>query len=266
MALLRRVFQFTPPAIPRARLSFVWLAVVLVGVAAALVLLISALRVAPPVQAAAPRLVLSSHPFPLSVGNNTLTVQLVGVDGTPVQAGAVRFDTSSPHPGSLPLSRPATAGGEGIYSAMLTYSMAGAWAIDVTADLPDGETLTEHFDVFVYPVPPANRSTRATFVSASELAAIPYDAAKELRITIPQGTQAGIVGGHGDDVIGDEIRLSVSGRNTLIIQNNDIANHKVGPFFVRAGETVRQEFRSPAEYQGACSIRHGAEVNIIVEA
>lgn len=149
---------------------------------------------------------------------------------------------------------------------MLTYSMMGAMAVDITATLTNGETVQEHYDVFVYPVVPANGNPRTTYVSASELAAIPYDESKELRITIPLGTRAGIIGGHGDDVIGEEIRLSVSGRNTLIIQNNDIADHSVGPFFVKAGETLRQEFRTPAEYQGSCSIRHGAAINIIVDA
>jgi len=83
---------------------------------------------------------------------------------------------------------------------------------------------------------------------------------------IPMGTQALMRSGQGDDVIPEEIRLDLSGRHVLVIRNDDIADHVVGPFFVRSGEIIRQRFTSPAEFQGVCTIRHGAEVSIIVES
>lgn len=264
MATWRRVLPFSPPA-PARRGTLFGAVALLLGISIAL-LVWQPWRTPAPASVGGPRIILSSRPFPMSVGNNTLSIQLVGPDGAALEAESVRFDAIGLHPGAMPLSRTVTAADDGRYSAMLTFAMMGEFTVDITATLTSGETVQEHYDVFVYPVVPANSNPRTTYVSASELAAIPYDETKELRITIPQGTRAGIVGGHGDDVIGEEIRLSVSGRNTLIIQNNDIADHSVGPFFVKAGETLRQEFRTPAAYQGACSIRHGAEVNIIVDA
>ena len=270
MALWRRLsHSAVPGAPPAARLSVrrSGVALLALAVVAGLALVVAlALPRAASGPAAAPQISLSSHPFPLIVGNNRLSIRLVDASGAPISQARVRVDTESAHPGTIPLSRPASGGADGLYTADVTWPMTDQWRIDVTAELPGGEVLREHFDVFVYPVPPENRSPRDSFVSASELAAVAYDPAREVRIVIPQGTNAGIVGGHGDDLIGEEIRLSVSGRNTLTIQNNDIVDHKVGPFSVRAGETVRQEFRRPAEYVGACSIRHGAEISIIVDA
>lgn len=269
MALWRRLPQSvvagSSPASPRSRRLAAFAPLVAVALVVWMVVAVGLPRSAPPA-VAAPQIILSSHPYPLIVGTDTLFIQLVDASGGPLQAARVTVDTSSVHPGTLPLSRPASLQADGTYSATLTWSMTGQWSIDVAAELTTGELLREHFDVYVYPVPPENENPRTTFISAGELAAVAYDPAREVRIVIPQGTNAGIIGGHGDDVIGEEIRLSVSGRNTLTIQNNDLVDHNVGPFTVRAGETVRQEFRRPAEYVGACSIRHGAEVSIIVDA
>jgi hypothetical protein len=70
----------------------------------------------------------------------------------------------------------------------------------------------------------------------------------------------------GDDVIPADIRLNLSGQHVLVIRNDDIADHTVGPFFVRAGETIRQNFTQAAVFQGTCTIRHNADINIVVEA
>lgn len=264
MASERRVApQFSPSLVGGLRLGVVVVIVVAIGL-----ILNAALRLQRPtavVPPALPRIELTSQPYPLTVGNNTLHVRLLDAEGNAAQATGVRVDAASAMPGTLPVSRLASTV-DGGFSAMLTLSMTGQWRVDVLAELPDGDVISEQFDVFVYPVPPENTNARTTFVSASELEALPHDPERELRVIIPQGTRAGIVGGHGEDVIGDELRLSVSGRNTLVIRNDDIADHNVGPFFVRAGETLRQEFRRPAEYVGACSIRHGATVSIIVDA
>lgn len=263
LATWRRVFESASPDGRRTSWPLAALTVVLLAAVAVAAFWLT--RTALPVTTPSPQIVLTSHPYPLIVGTNTLDIRLAGADGAPLEVASVRVDSTARREGMLPLSRPATVTANGDFQAALTYPMMGEWDIDITAALANGETLTEHYDVYVYPVPPENVNPRETFMSASELAALPYDPAREVRIVIPQGTWAGIVGGHGDDVIDEEIRLSVGGRNTLVIRNDDIADHNVGPFFVRAGETLRQEFRRPAEYVGACSIRHGAEVSIIVE-
>jgi hypothetical protein len=104
-----------------------------------------------------------------------------------------------------------------------------------------------------------------TFRSASEINALVSDPARELAIVIPQGTQALIRLGQAEDLIPTEIRLNVSGQNTLVIQNNDIVDHTIGPFLVRSGEVVRQKFTSPSVYQGVCSLNVAEAISIIVE-
>ena len=61
------------------------------------------------------------------------------------------------------------------------------------------------------------------------------------------------------------IRLDSAARNTLVIRNDDIADHSIGPYFVRAGETVRQVFSEPTNVVGLCTIRGNSEISIIVD-
>lgn len=87
----------------------------------------------------------------------------------------------------------------------------------------------------------------------------------ELRIVIPEGTGELIGAGQNPEVIPDEIRLRLDEQNILTIINNDHINHTVGPFFIRAGESIRQEFTRPMVYEGGCSIHPEDIVKLIVE-
>ena len=53
------------------------------------------------------------------------------------------------------------------------------------------------------------------------------------------------------------ISLSVSGKNTLVIRNDDLVENTIGPFTVRAGETLRQRFDKPGLFVGTCTINQG---------
>jgi hypothetical protein len=174
----------------------------------------------------------------------------------------------------VPLSRRASGGENGQYLVTLAWPMMGQWDIDILAavtgdagDTADAEArqASEQFQVYVYPVPPQNVNTRTTYASVREYAALAANPERELYIIIPQGTADLVLMGHGEDLIPDQLRLSVTGQNTLVIRNDDIVHHTIGPFYVRAGEVIRQTFYQPAEYKGACSVLHGAEVSIIVE-
>jgi hypothetical protein len=210
---------------------------------------------------------LSSDPFPLAVGPATLLVSLVNSDGTPVENASVEVTGQMEHTG-MPLSGQTNSSQNGEYRLDMTISRMGSWRFDVTATLPDQpEPLQEQYEVFVYPIPMRNRSSRTTYRSASALnALLRARSDDELWIVIPQGTEAMMRMGDSEDIIPEEIRLKLGGQNVLVIRNDDIAHHNVGPFFVQAGETIRQEFSSPTILQGACSINHGAEVSIIVES
>jgi hypothetical protein len=148
------------------------------------------------------------------------------------------------------------------------WSMPGEWVVDVTAAVPESgdSSVHEQFNVFIYPVPQYDAGGQTSYRSVREVnTAVATNPEQELWIVIPQGTQQMMRTGQGADVIPPEIHLSLAGQNTLVIRNDDIADHTVGPFFVRAGETVRQQFTRAAEYLGKCTISHGAEVSIVVE-
>lgn len=87
----------------------------------------------------------------------------------------------------------------------------------------------------------------------------------EFRIVIPAGTGDLIDAGQDPGIIPEEIRLKLGQKDILTIVNNDLVDHVVGPFFIRAGESLRQTFRTVAVYVGGCSIHQDQQVQIIVE-
>lgn len=244
-------------------------------VAAALVILLALVAVVlvgkfvqpAPAAPSAVQIHMTSNPFPSSVGVQTLLVALTQADGTPVEAAAVQLSAEMMMPGMLPLNGRAGHYADGQYPFEVTWSMAGDWQVQVQATLADGATVVQDsFNLYVYPVPPRVVGGAAVYHSASEVQTeITANPEHEYWIIIPQGTQQMIRTGQGEDIIPTEIHLSLTGQHILYIRNDDIADHTVGPFFIRAGETIRQEFTRAAEFIGKCTILHGNEVSIVVD-
>ena len=211
---------------------------------------------------------LHSDPYPLSVGPSTLLVSLSDAEGAPVDGARIQVASQMMHAGSLSLTHTSTGALDGEYHVPIIWPMMGQWTVDVTAELPDERgTVREQFMLFIYAVPPFNTGDQTTYRSVSEInALVSADPERELWIVIPQGTQELIKTGQGDELIPAEIRLQANGRNILVIRNDDIADHTIGPFFVRSGETVRQQFTEAAIFEGTCSVRHSDDISIIVEA
>lgn len=212
---------------------------------------------------------LSSQPFPLAVGPSTVLVSLTDAYGSALDGAVVEVSGTMLHKGMLPvpLTGRASVSTNGVYAMRILWPMLGDWIVDITATLPDQQRVQERFEIFIYDIPRASNGGDAYYKSVGENAKLAAQRpSNELWIVIPQGTQAMMRAGQGDDIIPLEIRLNLAAQHTLVIQNNDITDHTIGPFFVRAGETVRQTFTRPAVYQGVCSIRHSEEVNIIVES
>jgi hypothetical protein len=210
---------------------------------------------------------LSSEPFPMTVGPNTLRVSLTDGSGAPIDGAALHVTRQMMnHGGAFLNAGTLEQTASGVYTNRIVWPNASQWRVAVTAELPDGATVTEQFEIYIYAIPPQTISGEPYYhgVSAT-VEAVAADPERELWIVIPQGTQEMIKHGMAADVVPEEIRLAASGRNTLIIRNNDISDHTIGPYFIRAGETVRQRFTQPATFVGTCSIRQQAEVSIIVE-
>jgi hypothetical protein len=207
---------------------------------------------------------MSSQPFPLAVGSNTLLISLVTEDGAPVDGAAISVASHRDHPGMLPMTGRAGSSTDGQYRVPITWPMMGPWRVDVTAELPNERgVIQEQFEVFVYAIRPAGAS-QAEYRSVRENeVVVSAHPERELWILIPQGTQAMLTEGH--QIMPDEIRLKLDGPNTLVIRNDDLTDHMIGPFFVRPGETIRQEFTQPAVFQGTCTISRSGDISIIVE-
>ena len=80
--------------------------------------------------------------------------------------------------------------------------------------------------------------------------------------TIEPGTGARLDSGEVVELMPTEVHLSVG--DTLVVRNDDDRDFMVGPYLVRAGETVEQTFRSAQVLVGECSLSGSGEIRIVV--
>jgi len=80
--------------------------------------------------------------------------------------------------------------------------------------------------------------------------------------TIPAGAGEAMDRGEALDILPDELNVKVGEVFQLI--NKDDRGHLVGPFYVGAGETLRQRFSSPGTFIGACSVHPSGEIVLYV--
>lgn len=190
-------------------------------------------------------------PNPPTLGEATLVIKLIDENGVAIHDAVVSVYGNMDHEGMIPVEAESDISIDGEWQIPFTWTMTGDWFIDVSAELADnGAIVQERFEFTV--------AGNSSVQSASELSG-------EFHIIIPVGTQALIESGQDPNVIPNEITLKLDEYNVLVIQNDDIADHFVGPFFIRAGESIRQEFTRPAVYEGGCSIHKDEIVRIVVE-
>lgn len=89
---------------------------------------------------------------------------------------------------------------------------------------------------------------------------------REYLIVIPIGTGDKIAAGEDPHIIPQEIQLTIGERDTLIIENHDVVGHTIGDFWVGAGETLRQKFRTPGVFRGQCTVHPAQQIQIIVNS
>ncbi|MEZ4671808.1 MAG: hypothetical protein R3E39_28220 [Anaerolineae bacterium] len=208
---------------------------------------------------------LRSNPYPLVVGSSQLFFTVLDANGHPLDAASLDVKIATSQGSSLPLQSSVIQTATGQFSVPVQWSTGGALTISANAVLTDGSVLDDSFAVYMYTATETAPPLPTQFRSARQNGALVTDPQHELAIIIPQGTLAMIQSGVIENAFPDEIRLSVSGLNTLIIRNNDIVNHEVGPFSIRAGETIRQKFTIPNFFQGSCTVTGTSLVSIIVE-
>lgn len=210
---------------------------------------------------------MESVPYPLTVGDSRLLISLHDANGQLVHASSVFVSGRISHGGMIPIQGYTTEAVDGIYRIRISWPMTGQWAIDVKAELGDGRTIDDAFEAYIYSIPPYNfkDTTEVKFRSIREnQAAVNANIDREQWIIIPQGTLAMLQQGHS--IMPEEIRLNLRGQNTLVIRNDDFFDHTVGPFFIQAGETIRQTFTQAMVFQGVCSVSSSGAISIIVDA
>ncbi len=86
----------------------------------------------------------------------------------------------------------------------------------------------------------------------------------EYSFEIPDGAGEALDAGTPLEILPAELRARVG--ESIEIVNQDDRGHLVGPWFVGAGETLRQEFTSPGEFIGICTVHPSGEIKVIVDA
>ncbi len=75
---------------------------------------------------------------------------------------------------------------------------------------------------------------------------------------IPLGAGEALDEGQPLEILPGEMTVVVG--EVIEIVNDDDRGHLVGPFFVGAGETLRQRFASPGEFIGVCTVHPSGEL------
>lgn len=201
------------------------------------------------------------EPDPPAVGEATLVIAVTDADGQPVENARVYVRGDMDHAGMKPVIAEKQGNDpDGLYRVPFNWTMGGGWILDIRAELPEqrgtAQTMVNFF---------ASAVASESIINRREPGNEDLRASDELRIVIPEGTQALIEAGQEPDIIPSEIVMSLASQPILVIENQDNSAHQVGPFFVGAGETVRQHFSRPGIYEGGCSIHRDRQVKIIVE-
>lgn len=84
----------------------------------------------------------------------------------------------------------------------------------------------------------------------------------EYSYLIPAGTGAAKDAGEPVEILPADMTVNVGEVFELI--NEDDRGHIVGPFYVRAGETLRQEFTSPGVFEGVCTVHPSGQITVTV--
>ncbi len=74
---------------------------------------------------------------------------------------------------------------------------------------------------------------------------------------IPEGAGEALDSGNPLSILPGSLTTTVG--QTIRIVNEDSRGHSVGPWFVSANATLRQEFTTPGSYEGLCTVHPSGE-------
>ena len=88
------------------------------------------------------------------------------------------------------------------------------------------------------------------------------DGEADYRFVIPVGAGEALDRGEPLEILPAELTVEVG--EVIEIVNEDDRGHPVGPWFVGGNETLRQEFASPGEYIGVCTVHPSGQIVVTV--
>jgi hypothetical protein len=99
---------------------------------------------------------------------------------------------------------------------------------------------------------------------AAYRAAILREDARQLVIVIPVGTAERIAAGETDSTPPHQIEMVLGVQDVLVIRNEDIVWHQVGPYRIAPGHTLIQRFSQSGVIRQTCTITPGKQVEIVI--
>lgn len=88
------------------------------------------------------------------------------------------------------------------------------------------------------------------------------DGPADYSYVIPVGAGEALDRGEPLEILPAELEVKLG--EVIEIRNEDDRGHTVGPFFVGGNETLRQQFTSPGEYIGICTVHPSGEIVLTV--
>ena len=79
---------------------------------------------------------------------------------------------------------------------------------------------------------------------------------------IPAGAGEALDAGEPLEILPGELDVTVG--ETIRIVNEDDRGHNVGPWFVGPNEILTQQFSSPGEFEGVCTVHPSGELVLVV--
>jgi hypothetical protein len=88
---------------------------------------------------------------------------------------------------------------------------------------------------------------------------------REKTFEIPKGTWARRMAGRPEEILPDEIRLTLNVQDILVLDNQDDVPQIFGPTLMMPGQSLRLPFALASEYYFACTAHASGQMTVIVE-
>ncbi len=116
---------------------------------AVLLVLVSACRQETPAASGDIRISLIVQPSPINVGESTLGIAVTTESLDPVAVNNLTVRGDMDHAGMVPVIVANLQSANGQFQVPFIWSMGGDWIVEVTAELADGRSATDTFDIRV---------------------------------------------------------------------------------------------------------------------